>query len=47
MGGLILALQYFVVLPVFAFAAKRQSRRELRGWTDARGRGHTFTGQYG
>jgi hypothetical protein len=47
MGGLILAVQYFVVLPVFALAAKRQARRELRGWTDTRGRTHTLTGQYG
>jgi rubrerythrin len=47
MGGLILAVQYFVILPVFAFAAKRQRRRELRGWTETRERPHTFTGQYG
>lgn len=47
MGAVILAVQYFVVLPLFAFAAKRQARREVRGWIDARERPHTFTGQYG
>jgi rubrerythrin len=47
MGGVILAVQYFVVLPVFALAAKRQARKEPRGWVEARGRTHTFTGQYG
>ncbi|HEY6463440.1 MAG TPA: ferritin-like domain-containing protein [Polyangiaceae bacterium] len=47
MGGVILAVQYFVVLPVFALAAKRQARREARGGVDARSRAHTFDGQYG
>ena len=33
MGTVILTLQYFVLLPVFAFLAKRAARREPQGWT--------------
>jgi hypothetical protein len=33
LGGLILTVQYFVVLPPFAWLAKRAERRELPGWT--------------
>lgn len=47
MGAVILTVQYFLVLPLFALGAKRQARRELRGWTDTRERPHSFTGQYG
>jgi hypothetical protein len=47
MGGLILAVQYFVVLPIFALAAKRQARRDAHGWTDASRRTPSLTGQYG
>jgi hypothetical protein len=47
MGAVILTVQYFLVLPIFALGAKRQARRELRGWTDTRERPHSFTGQYG
>jgi len=50
MGAVILAVQYFLVLPLFALLAKRQARRELQagqGWTDARERPVSFTGQYG
>ena len=32
-GGLILTIQYFVLLPPFAWLAKRAERRELPGWT--------------
>jgi hypothetical protein len=32
-GGLVLTLQYFVVLPPFAWIAKRGERREPQGWT--------------
>jgi len=32
-GGLILTIQYFIVLPPFAWLAKRAEGRELRGWT--------------
>lgn len=32
-GGFLLTVQYFVVLPPFAWLAKRAERRELQGWT--------------
>ena len=32
-GGAILTIQYFVVLPPFAWLAKRAARREQPGWT--------------
>jgi len=32
MGTLILTLQYFILLPPFAFLAKRAQRREPQGW---------------
>jgi hypothetical protein len=32
-GGLILMIQYFVLLPPFAWLAKRAERREQPGWT--------------
>jgi hypothetical protein len=31
-GGLLLTLQYFVLLPPFAWLARRAARREPRGW---------------
>ncbi|HVT03858.1 MAG TPA: ferritin-like domain-containing protein [Thermoanaerobaculia bacterium] len=31
-GGLILTIQYFIVLPLFALLAKRAERREPSGW---------------
>jgi rubrerythrin len=33
LGTLVLLVQYFVVLPVFAIAAKRAARREPPGWS--------------
>ncbi len=36
MGGVILTLQYFIVLPIFAFMAKRAARRLRSGWTKPR-----------
>ena len=33
MGTLILTIQYFIVLPPFAWLAKRAARRELPGWS--------------
>lgn len=33
MGSLLLAIQYFVLLPPFAWLAKRVARREHSGWT--------------
>ncbi len=32
LGGLILTIQYFVLLPLFAWLAKRAERREPQGW---------------
>ena len=32
MGSFILTVQYFIVLPLFAWLAKRAERRELPGW---------------
>jgi hypothetical protein len=32
MGAVVLFLQYFLVLPIFAFLAKRSARREKAGW---------------
>lgn len=36
MGAVILTVQYFVLLPLFAFLAKRAARREGSGFTPAR-----------
>jgi len=33
MGTVVLTLQYFILLPPFAFLAKRAERREPQGWT--------------
>jgi hypothetical protein len=33
MAGVMLNLQYYLLLPAFAFAAKRAARREATGWT--------------
>ena len=33
LGTVILTLQYFILLPPFAFLAKRAERREPRGWS--------------
>jgi rubrerythrin len=33
MGGIILTVQYFVLLPPFAWLAKRGAKKELPGWT--------------
>jgi hypothetical protein len=33
MGGVMLTMMYFVVLPPFAWLAKRKERRETAGWT--------------
>jgi hypothetical protein len=37
MGGIVLALQYFVILPLFALFAKNAAKREPRGWVEAEG----------
>lgn len=46
-GTLLLMAQYFVVLPIFAFFAKRSERREPRGWNSiAPERNGRLTSQY-
>jgi len=35
MGGVLLTLQYFILLPPFAWAAKRAEKREPEGWVTA------------
>jgi hypothetical protein len=46
MGAVILAVQYFLVLPVFALAAKRAARREPRGWAQVSEKTHALGTQY-
>jgi hypothetical protein len=45
MGAVVLTVQYFVLLPVFALAAKRSASRERGGWLDSRPAG-TLRSQY-
>src|SRR5262249_5196353 len=33
LGWILLTIQYFVLLPIFAWLAKRAARREHSGWT--------------
>jgi hypothetical protein len=35
MGGIVLAVQYFLILPIFALLAKRSAKKELPGWVDS------------
>jgi hypothetical protein len=47
MGGILLTLQYFILLPVFALAAKRAERREPQGWIAIKEKGNRgLEGQY-
>jgi hypothetical protein len=46
MGGVVLAVQYFVILPVFALLAKRSAKRELPGWVESRNAPGTLRSQY-
>jgi rubrerythrin len=46
MGGVILAVQYFVFLPLFALFAKRSARRELPGWQQTPNTPRTLRSQY-
>jgi hypothetical protein len=32
-GSILLTIQYFILLPPFAWMAKRAARRETSGWT--------------
>jgi hypothetical protein len=46
-GTLLLTIQYFVLIPPFAFFAKRSARRERRGWNAiAPERNGSLTSQY-
>src|SRR5881394_1190729 len=46
-GTLLLTIQYFVIVPLFAVLAKRAERREKRGWNPiARERNGSLTSQY-
>lgn len=45
MGSVILTAQYFILLPLFAFLAKRAEKREPRGWTVSRS-GDSLDSQY-
>ncbi|HEY1306024.1 MAG TPA: ferritin-like domain-containing protein [Vicinamibacterales bacterium] len=46
-GGLVLTIQYFVLLPPFAWLAKRTAHREPQGWIAIpRGPGESLTRQY-
>ena len=46
-GGAILTIQYFLVLPLFAWISKRAARREPQGWTAiAASRNDSLTRQY-
>ena len=46
LGRIMLTIQYFVVLPVFALLAKRAARQELDGWSPPRLKGGSLTSQY-
>jgi rubrerythrin len=45
MGSIILTLQYFILMPVFALIVKRSERGEPEGWSPARDR-KDMKGQY-
>jgi hypothetical protein len=45
MGGVLLTIQYFLILPLFALMAKRSARKELPGWSTARA-GASLRSQY-
>src|SRR6267378_3494131 len=47
LGSMLLTIQYFVLLPPFAWLAKRAARRELSGWTVvSTGRSDSLDRQY-
>jgi hypothetical protein len=46
-GGIVLTVQYFLILPPFAWISRRAARREPEGWTaTAADRAHNLSGQY-
>ncbi len=47
LGSMLLTIQYFVLLPPFAWLAKRAARREVSGWTmTSAGRSDSLDRQY-
>jgi rubrerythrin len=46
MGAIILTLQYFILLPPFAWSAKRAARRETPGWTKVAAKPRDLKAQY-
>lgn len=46
LGGLVLVVQYFVVLPLFALLAKRAAHREKEGWVARTERPSNLSSQY-
>ena len=47
LGGVLLTLQYFLLMPFFAWIAKRAARREPEGWAEIPpGRSRDLRGQY-
>jgi rubrerythrin len=46
MGAIVLTLQYFILLPLFAWAAKRAERREPEGWRPVTSKPRDLKAQY-
>jgi rubrerythrin len=46
MGAVILTLQYFILLPLFAWGAKRAAKREPEGWTMVASKSRDLKAQY-
>jgi hypothetical protein len=46
MGAIILTLQYFILLPLFAWGAKRAAKREPEGWTMVAPKSRDLKAQY-
>ena len=46
MGAVMLLVQYFVLLPPFAFFAKRAAKKDREGWTLPSGKARGVTSQY-
>lgn len=45
-GGVLLTVQYFVLLPIFALLAKRAAKKEREGWTTSAKNARSLTTQY-
>ncbi|HEY6816094.1 MAG TPA: ferritin-like domain-containing protein [Croceibacterium sp.] len=46
LGGIMLALQYFILIPPFAWAAKRAGRREPQGWVKVNEESGRMSGEF-